>query len=575
MTTTKTLGTSGADFTSTNSWVSYVQANLVTAGILTDNIVIDTLNVGVTPSGSDTITGWTAGGFTTTLTSLGSHSFAGNASVRTNALVYNSSNGAFIDYSSSSSYTLENDVTLFTMSRLQFQSESARYKNCINDTSGSCSYIGNIFNVTLNSDVYMLLNLAGGTLQFYNNLVVMAGAQAAAIHLATFAGTAYIDYNTCYSSNGFIPDGWFKAQYAATLIQLENNAYFNISVEFGNNGRPTSVLNTNSITEATSNSSFASSYNTQTGPITSIVASTELVGGGSFNDFRLASGSVKLKNAGTVVATPAITTDISGQTRSLTTPCVGCWEIAASSGVTGSAAWIEAKDVWSGTGTITNNGTAAWTEAKDVWAGTGTVLVSGSAAWTEAKDIWAGTGTITSSGAAAWIEAPDTWSGSGTVSSGITGASAWTEAQDAWAGTGTVLVSGVAAWTEQQDIWSGTGTITLPTITGTAGWTEVPDIWSGQGTSGAQSVGGHFLPLTKAQMEKARREARRIQKAKESLWSERAKEIDDISSEMAEIANPKPKIEPVVAKASRPVLTVRKAPEDDEDAEIELLLLSA
>jgi concanavalin A-like lectin/glucanase superfamily protein len=216
------------------------------------------------------------------------------------------------------------------------------------------------------------------------------------------------------------------------------------------------------------------------------------------------------------------------------------------------------------------SGSAAWTEAQDTWAGTGTVLVSGSAAWTEAQDIWSGTGTLTSSGSAAWTEAQDAWSGTGTVSNGISGSSAWTEAQDIWAGTGTVLVSGSAAWVEIQDTWAGTGSITLPTISGSAAWTESPDSWNGTGTSGA--IGGHFLPISKKAIEKARKEARRIQKARESAWAERAKETAGITEEMAELANPKPK-RAILTLPPKPV--VQTIEDDDEDAEIELLLLSA
>lgn len=163
---------------------------------------------------------------------------------------------------------------------------------------------------------------------------------------------------------------------------------------------------------------------------------------------------------------------------------VGGAIVQASGGVTGTAAWTEAKDIWAGAGGVQDNGTAAWIEAKDIWAGAGGVLVSGTAAWTEAADTWAGVGTVLVSGAAAWTEAQDTWAGAGTVASGITGTAAWVEAQDTWAGAGAVLVSGAAAWIEQQDIWSGTGSVTLPAITGTAAWTEAPDRWSGQGTNG-------------------------------------------------------------------------------------------
>ena len=92
---TRTIGTSGADHVDINAWVAYVVANNVTSGNLTENVAGAVKAVGVTSTATQTISGWAAAGFTTTLTANAGDSFKDNASVQTNALFYSTSNGAF------------------------------------------------------------------------------------------------------------------------------------------------------------------------------------------------------------------------------------------------------------------------------------------------------------------------------------------------------------------------------------------------------------------------------------------------------------------------------------------------
>lgn len=235
----------------------------------------------------------------------------------------------------------------------------------------------------------------------------------------------------------------------------------------------TSTFTTNTVTPSVANSWVIGTIENSVAAITAGTGTFFRAGAGNGDGIFDSNGAVSVATAlqGTTAA-PVSWTAMIGAFAPTT------------SGITGTAAWTEAQDIWTGAGGVQDNGTAAWVEAKDIWAGAGGVLVSGTAAWTEAADTWAGVGTVLVSGAAAWTEAQDTWAGAGTVASGITGTAAWTEAQDTWAGAGAVLVSGAAAWTEQQDIWSGTGSVTLPAITGTGAWTEAPDRWSGQGTNG-------------------------------------------------------------------------------------------
>lgn len=185
--------------------------------------------------------------------------------------------------------------------------------------------------------------------------------------------------------------------------------------------------------------------------------------------------------------------------------CLGlAYELkAASSGVTGTAAWTEGADTSAASGTFTTTGTAAWTEGADTAAASGWITVTGTAAWTEGADTiaasgvsaqfvgpaaWtegadtaAGSGTFTTTGTAAWTEGADTASGAGTVINPITGTAAWTEGADTSAASGTFTTTGTSAWTEGADTAAGSGTYTPPAVTGTAAWTEGADTCSAAG----------------------------------------------------------------------------------------------
>lgn len=179
-------------------------------------------------------------------------------------------------------------------------------------------------------------------------------------------------------------------------------------------------------------------------------------------------------------------TTVSYSWASTTNGAVGlAFEVAAAaSGVTGTAAWTEAADTCSASGTFTTTGTASWTEDADTCAASGWILVTGTAAWTEAADTCAASGVSAEFvGTSAWTEAADTCAASGTSTPpAVTGTAAWTEAADTSTATGTFTAAGItgsAAWTEAVDTAAGTGTFTT---TGTAAWTEAADTVAASGT---------------------------------------------------------------------------------------------
>lgn len=114
---------------------------------------------------------------------------------------------------------------------------------------------------------------------------------------------------------------------------------------------------------------------------------------------------------------------------------------AASSGVTGTAAWTEDADTCTGAAFLAFTGTSAWTEATDTCAATGNAQVTGTAAWTEVSDTSTGAGFLAFTGTATWTEIADTCAATGSVSAYI-GTSAWTEAADTCVAAGTFTASG-------------------------------------------------------------------------------------------------------------------------------------
>lgn len=325
---TRTLGTTGADHTTINLWVAWVQANIVTSGNLTQDAILDTLNVGVSPSASDTISGWSSSTFDTVLTALGTHSFADNASVRSNALVYNASNGAFIDYSSNAASFLTVQIDKMTISRLQFKFAMGNYVNAIKNTYSSngvqFTIRGNIiWNSADTNRENAMLNPAnnsgaGQTVTIDNNLFITACHSATVIIYQTIMSEIYTYYNTFV--NTFV--GTITApcishvSYATTNI-IKNNAFINFVDVFspGNHGT-TNTGFYNGTTTATSESGWTNDQ-------FNLNVANEFTGAGAWTDFRVIAAG-QLEAGGNPVG--GFSTDISGYTRKPTTPTIGCWQ---------------------------------------------------------------------------------------------------------------------------------------------------------------------------------------------------------------------------------------------------------
>jgi hypothetical protein len=147
--------------------------------------------------------------------------------------------------------------------------------------------------------------------------------------------------------------------------------------------------------------------------------------------------------------------------------------VAASSGITGTAAPTEGADTSAASGTLTAN-------------------ISGTLAQTEGADTSAASGNVTGSktGTVAVTEGADTSAASGTIQTFITGTIAATNGDDTSAGSGTVTapnsIEGTAAIIELADTLAASG-IRNTTITGTIAVTEGADFTTA-------SAGNGYLP---------------------------------------------------------------------------------
>lgn len=116
-------------------------------------------------------------------------------------------------------------------------------------------------------------------------------------------------------------------------------------------------------------------------------------------------------------------------------------------------------------------------------------VVAGSAAWTEANDTASGSGTMTVSGSGSATESNDSATGSGVLT--VSGTSVTTEADDAAAGSGTLSVSGTSSTTEANDTASASGTVTSDgSVIGTITATEADDQADAQGVVCARAPRG-------------------------------------------------------------------------------------
>lgn len=230
--------------------------------------------------------------------------------------------------------------------------------------------------------------------------------------------------------------------------------------------------------------------------------------------------------------------------------------VKASGGVT------EGKDATSGTIKLASKVSGGATEGPDATAGSVKVALKVSGGVTEGADFTTGAISVGSTHVSGNLTEGAEATGGGSVKVALHVSGAITEGRDATAGNLLVAVKVSGGVTEGADFTTGSITATSRTISG--GFTEGADRTSGIILSGTVSQGGHFLPLTKKEIAEARKRAKAARDKEEAGWDQAAKDKADLHQQIMKTLHP----EKILG-----IGKVEKPEEDDDEADIEMLLL--
>ncbi len=242
------------------------------------------------------------------LTTATGASFKDNANVRTNALRYNTSNGAAISSSASFSNIIAASQDFCRFSFLQI-SGTGSAGSCINQTTGNNIQIDGCICEAAKADIVTLTGTAATSI-CRNSLVVNRLTSSAEVVLST-NGT-WINCTIVTPNDLTKPTTIFRSNYGTSLVVKNCAAFWGTNLKTGG----TAVTYT---TNANDNGSPPAGFTQMTYDTAMFVVITT----GNFN-YQLASGS-PLINAGTVDTTNAAT-DISGLSRGATRNDIGCWQ---------------------------------------------------------------------------------------------------------------------------------------------------------------------------------------------------------------------------------------------------------
>lgn len=317
---TKTIGSSGRDYATLALWASYVNALALSAPEIGQCFNDSEF----TFTSAVTLGGWTGGSGTNTVTlTCGTgQSFRDNASVQSNALRYNQSNGVGIsgniDYGTSISVTGDH----FIMDGLQVKNASGHPQGALVvtalATTLSCTIQNSIFQGSMRSNGNFVVDIARSvTLQ--NCLILSTGTSGSGLRgtRADNISSVAIDL-TVVSSNSSGGTG-ITSQYTPGMATT-NCAVAGFTTDYSGTADAASTNN------ATDKGSFGGTNFGGSGQA-SIVGATEWqsVTNGS-EDYRVKSStSVKLKGNG---ATSGPSSDIVGTTRSAPYT-IGAWQVGA------------------------------------------------------------------------------------------------------------------------------------------------------------------------------------------------------------------------------------------------------
>lgn len=309
MTTTKIIGPNGgADYATPALWFASFAATL------TDDQVGNFQNAEVVVTASQQLTGITVAGHTILMTAGTGNSFADNANKLTNALRYNTSNGAGLRMSSGSAVLLDIDIANVTISKLQFKQDS-NYATGVRFATNASGCLFDQCIVALAAGPATGLSIGGsGVCTAKNSLIYSTAVNTTGVSNPA-TNNDYQDLTIVNSSAGTSATG-FTLSYSAPT--LKNVAVAGWATDY--NGTAGACSN-----NATDKGSFGGTNFGTSGQV-SLVPSTEWQNASSgTNDYRVKSStSVKLKGNGTASGTPS--TDIVGTTRAAP-PTIGAWDV--------------------------------------------------------------------------------------------------------------------------------------------------------------------------------------------------------------------------------------------------------
>jgi hypothetical protein len=311
-TTVKTIG-SGGDYTTLASWEAGAPANLVTADqIWQGQLISAATNI----SGTGTLL--TVAGSTTDstrykeLTTASGASFRDNANVQTNALQWNSANGASIESTTYYLYAIVVSEANFRISKLQVRDVNGTQSGAIQATGTGTGMVVDycIFEGTITAASNGVVSIKSGKMR--NSIAIQRKASCAAIVFSELD-------NEFYNCTFVVPSNFAKAtagvSAAYSNLTMKNCAVFGATADVS--------LSASSLTATTcytDDASPSTGFTTLTYNTSAFVNITDAT-----RDYRLPSGS-GLIDVGTTDTTNAAN-DIAGTARpSGSGYDVGCWE---------------------------------------------------------------------------------------------------------------------------------------------------------------------------------------------------------------------------------------------------------
>lgn len=318
-TVTKTIGTSSRDYSTLQAWEDACPANLVTA---------DQIWRGEAYNDSEFTAQLTIAGQTTDatryleLTAAAGQSFQDNASVRTNRLDYNQSNGVACTYSGAYGTLMTVNTNYTRISRLQLYESAVNSSNAIVCggqfvRTKDCIVKATTAWKTDNHDATAIniVSICNKT----NNPGMQIGGGVAR---TTLIGCTTVSINGASSAAAF-SDGAYSSASA-----LQSCAGFGFASAINNSARWTTASCFNNATDLASGLPGSSNQHS-----VSYSATTPFVQSGNTSTDLRAVAATALAGAGYLDATNA-PNDISGYARSAT-PTIGAWELASAPPATG------------------------------------------------------------------------------------------------------------------------------------------------------------------------------------------------------------------------------------------------